>query len=375
MVSVQELYEFTIGLISEALNDIEAAEVLYREGLLARALYHIEQGSEKLTKVFLCLSFLNVSDKNLSIVIEPDDFVKKISHDPVKLLESMLFIGLKSVHQLPVYRSPDIEPLIPESLRGIFKDEDLRPKTLILYLARYILARYIKFTLSSACLSDDLKSSELCRSINRLNKKAEKCEKTENENICLNLVKNVFKIIRLLSNLMLVKDVWRSVKPQVFIENLAGVFEESLNTQTFKNLVISGLKEELKEKMTKHIDPDTYKEVLQIMELYIHLFTKYAVTVIRSFITTFTLFYFTSPLYNVIRYPVSTKKHYICRDKGLRKFKEVEKLCSKTFISSKDVSFEETYMKEFFEKAINMLKEATNYLNQILSNLKIHQSM
>ncbi|MEM3966328.1 MAG: hypothetical protein QXK04_00955 [Ignisphaera sp.] len=64
----------------------------------------------------------------------------------------------------------------------------------------------------------------------------------------------------------------------------------------------------------------------------------------------------------------------MCRDEGLTKFKEVENLCSKTFISSKDVVAEETYVKEITEIAIEVLKETARNLNQILSNIKTQQS-
>ncbi|MEM1830691.1 MAG: hypothetical protein QXJ97_04070 [Desulfurococcaceae archaeon] len=78
--------------------------------------------------------------------------------------------------------------------------------------------------------------------------------------------------------------------------------------------------------------------------------------------------------YNLIRYPALSNKFDMCRDEGLTKFKEVENLCSKTFISSKDVVAEETYVKEITEIAIEVLKETARNLNQILSNIKTQQS-
>ncbi|MCR8454573.1 MAG: hypothetical protein NDP13_06270 [Crenarchaeota archaeon] len=367
MVSVQELYEFIVLLVDAALRDIKAAKVFYDRDLLAEAMYHIEQGSEKMTKAILaiCLCFYGVSGEcsdegvlkcyseiavdRKGSVVEPDDFVREIGHDPAKLLSKLLSILLRdprwSLHNvLAACRDLGINQLF-ELLRKTFdldfrKMSDLDLKSIVLRLAKYI-----EFTLSSIC-SNVLKGSRLCESVNRLSEEAKKCEETKNDNICSNLVNNVSEVLSLLSSLMPVKDVWRYLEIRALFEILH--IDE---LQEFLEALVNGL-----------IGERAIHKKVQI--------AKCMFTVAVSLILNYTLFYLTSPLYNIIRYPVRAEKLDICRDESLRKFKDVENLCSKTFVSSKDVIAEETHVKEFIGEAIEVLEKTANSLKETLSSIK-----
>ncbi|MEM4822006.1 MAG: hypothetical protein QXO14_06165, partial [Desulfurococcaceae archaeon] len=108
MVSFQELYEFATALIDIASGDVEAAKVLSENRLLDKALYFIEQGSEKITKASYlsqCLCFHSFSDEAVSRcyqnivgdeegnVYNPDNFVRRIGHDPLNLFKRILSVN------------------------------------------------------------------------------------------------------------------------------------------------------------------------------------------------------------------------------------------------------------------------------------------
>ncbi|MEM0172209.1 MAG: hypothetical protein QXN53_08845 [Thermoproteota archaeon] len=395
MVSVQDLREFVVGLVNLASKDVKAAEDLYGMGFLNQALYYIEQGSEKTVKALFfspCLCFQGFSNRDVStcyseiavdrkgnVVEDPDDFVRNVRHDPLKLFKHLLFIEPRmfaSIYQKfhnieidkklvlditsAIYRDLGIESSLPESPREI---SDLGPEYIIKLLLE--LASYIS-ALFPACSSEVLKSSRLCESVKRLDEEARKCEEAKNEDICLNLVNTMSEVFRSLSSLMLVKDVWRSLK-----------LEELLETPYIDDFLKSfeGFISRLKEELAKRTDPTTYRKTAKFIEQNIKPMVKCAITVAKLFVITYTLFYLASPFYNLVRYPVSSKKLDICRDESLRRIKKVENLCNKSFISSEDVVAGETSIEEFIKIAVEALKETVSNLKQMLNSIKTKQPM
>ncbi|MEM1933900.1 MAG: hypothetical protein QXY53_05860, partial [Desulfurococcaceae archaeon] len=322
MVSFQELYEFATALIDIASGDVEAAKVLSENRLLDKALYFIEQGSEKITKASYlsqCLCFHSFSDEAVSRcyqnivgdeegnVYNPDNFVRRIGHDPLNLFKRMLSVNSRDFFQPPsnvltlevldLYRNYINKPPLLESCREVY---DPISKQTNLYIAKYI-----ESALRKECSSNNLESSMLCKSdMKRLEEKIEECEEAENNNACLNLAESISDILRSLSQYLFVKDLWR----QLNIEKLLEITydDELQKLRCFSNKLV--------EELTKRVEPVTSLEKVQVVKQKIKFTVECLITVNRSVPFAFTPFYLTSPLYNYIRYPNSPEKHNMCKD-------------------------------------------------------------
>jgi len=194
----------------------------------------------------------------------------------------------------------------------------------------------------------------------RLEEGIKKCEETGNKDECLSLVDSITDVLRLLSQFLLVKNLWNQVGIEILLEIK---YDDKLQKlHSFGNKLV--------EEVVKRVEPIASREVVRVVKKKTESTLECIIIVSRSLSVALMLFYLTSLLYNYIRYPISPEKFYICEEKAFVKIKELENICSREIIGHRDVVAEETYVKEFIEKAVKNLKNTVSILKETLSNIE-----
>uniref|UniRef100_A0A7C4DB55 Uncharacterized protein n=1 Tax=Staphylothermus marinus TaxID=2280 RepID=A0A7C4DB55_STAMA len=159
---------------------------------------------------------------------------------------------------------------------------------------------------------------------------------------------------------MLVKNLWNQVGIEILLEIK---YDDKLQKlHSFGNKLV--------EEVVKRVEPIASREVVRVVKKKTESTLECIIIVSRSLSVALMLFYLTSLLYNYIRYPISPEKFYICEEKAFVKIKELENICSREIIGHRDVVAEETYVKEFIEKAVKNLKNTVSILKETLSNIE-----